>query len=119
MKKQIELLLSKLTKYLNNINKRVNLKFSAGIFRQSSKDRTYSLNEMISCATEALLDSYKEEEIIVYENKIYNHSFFIEYETELSISEAIDNNRLNSVYLPIYDVEDKNVLGYMYKFSLD
>lgn len=119
LKKNINILLENLNKYLNKINKRVNIKFYAGIFRQSAKDRTYTLNEMLSNATEALLDSYNREEVVVYDNQIYNHSFFIDYENELAISEAIDNNRLSSVYRPIYDIDNKNVLGYIYSFSLD
>lgn len=118
--KEINKLVNDLKKYILSINKRVNLDIKAGIYKQNSREKTMTVDDMLSLAFEALLDiSDKDTNVLIYDESIYEDSYFINYEKELDILEAIDNNKLNFLLEPIYSIESKTILGYKYLYSFE
>ena len=118
--KFISKLINDLKSHISLINKRVNLDIHAGIYKQSSKDKIKTVDEILNLAYEAYLDAMdKEEELIIFDETIYEDSYFKNYETELDISESIDKNELKFKLKPIYNMQNKTVIGYQYNFCFN
>ncbi len=118
--KTMKLLLKLLSDKINKINKRVSLKFNAGAFKPLKSTKLVALKDMIDFATEALMDAqYEDEPVILYSNDLYEKKYFNDFYYEIELSEALDNNKLTSIYTPVYDIEKNMILGYSYNLSLD
>ena len=118
--KFISKLINDLKSHISLINKRVNLDIHAGIYKQSSKDKIKTVDEILNLTYEAYLDAMdKEEELIIFDETIYEDSYFKNYETELDISESIDKNELKFKLKPIYNMQNKTVIGYQYNFCFN
>ncbi len=118
--KNIKQLLKNLSDSITKINKRVNLRLFAGVFKASKNTKNVALKDALDFATEALVDAESEDEgVVIYSNELYEKKYFNDFYYEIELSEAIDNNKLESVYTPIYDIENSRILGYSYNLSLD
>ncbi len=118
--KHITKLFDDLKEHIKAINKRVNLDVHAGIYKQSSRDKIKTVDEILSLAYEAYLDAVDlGENLIIFDENIYEDSYFKNYETELDISESLDKNELKFKLKPIYNTQNKTVIGYEYNYCFN
>lgn len=120
IKRVLEELIPKVKDEILKFNKRVNLDLHSGIYKFKKAEKNISLKDAINYAQEALIDSIKKDvSFMIYSQDLYEDSYYKEFLYEIDISEAIDKNKLSGNYLPVYDINNKNILGYSYKLSLD
>lgn len=118
--KNVKQLLKTLSTGITKINKRVNLRLFAGVFKASKNTKNVALKDALDFATEALVDAESEDErVVIYSSELYEKKYFNDFYYEIELSEALDNNKLESIYTPIYDIENSMILGYSYNLSLD
>lgn len=118
--KQMKLLSDLLAREIRKINKRVSLKIYTGCYKALKGSKSISLKDAMDFATEALIDAKAEDEkAVIYSNLLYEKKYFNDLYYEIELSEALDNNKLISLYTPIYDINQSKILGYTYNLSLD
>jgi len=118
--KFVSKLIDDLKKHILSINKRVALEIHAGIYKQSSRDKVKTVDELLSLCFEAYLDACDcDENVIIFDEDIYEDSYFKNYEAELDICESIDKNELRFKLRPIYNLEKKSVIGYEYNYCFN
>lgn len=118
--KQVKQLLKLLSSSINKINKRVSLRLYAGVYKAVKNSKNVLLKDAMDYASEALVDASAEDEsVVIYSNDLYEKKYFNDFYYEIELSEALDNNKLTSIYTPVYDIENSKILGYSYNLSLD
>lgn len=105
---------------LNQINRRVHLSLASGIYKQSAHDPKMSFNDIIDFAYEALCEAlHSDNNIVFYSNEIYDSIYYKTFYDELNLNEAIEKNKLECVYCPLYNLDNKSVLAYTSRLLLD
>ncbi len=121
VKKQVLQILDELALKLVELNKRLKLSFSAGVFliRKKYGKLTYEkLVEKSSLALdEALRRSLNENKVIYFEEQEVKNSFY-DFQMELHISEAIDNLKLCLTYEQIVNLKTNKLFAYLARINL-
>ncbi len=110
------------SKSLEELNKRVRIKFNCGCYKKSKNDKVIDNNIPINYALDALNDAKlmdgEVNHIAFYDNEL-SKLRFRENNLITTISEALDKNLLSLLYHQVVDLKKGNVYGYFIKLSLD
>lgn len=118
-------ILDKMSLELYNINKRLKMKFKAGIYRYTKSMTLRDKNKIIWYASEALIDAYNDDNnSIAFYDEAKSKIRFRDSQIVLNISESIDNNLLKLKYQQIVNIKESLVEYYyasinMINFSID
>lgn len=115
VKKQVLQILNELTVKLNELNSRIKLYFRAGIVlvrSYTSKTDYNSLIEAASLTLDELQSNVENENIVLYYDSKAASSSFYDFQMELHISEAIDNQLIKLRYLQIVNMKERKLFGY-------
>lgn len=107
---------------MQELNRRVIIHFNAGVFRLNKSINLKDPQDMISYASDALIDASSmntlDNHISHYDSHLAKERF---YQNSLitAISEAIDTKRLSLLYKQLIDLESSKVLGFCVSLNLD
>jgi len=118
---KLRVILENTAKGLHQLNSRLNIIFNCGVYKVN-KNEDIKPDTLMSYVFEGLNDAYDEDTNITricHYNSELSKKRFYENNLVTTISEAIDKNRLGINYQQIVDLNNKNVMGYYVKLTLD
>ena len=114
--------LNKCNMEMKQLNYRVNIYFNCGVFRLGKNMNLDDVSEMISNASDALIDAANMEEkgnhIAHYDSKMAKARFY-ENHMVTAISEALDQGSLSMMYKQIVNLSGNKILGFYLEISMD